>query len=144
METKQIKFTSEHFTRMKELLIKALLEDKTFYSKLGTPIGVSELLNQTSVNLLNEMKVSLQNKISKFETQDEWIEVDNDKLTSLRESRELVNLIIGYKRFQLQEQKREEKLAFLQDQLSKMEEDAKTPEEKMAELKAEIAKLSTI
>jgi len=141
---KTVKFTSEHFSRMKDLLINALLDDKTFYSKVGASMGVSELLHETSINLLNEMKVALQNKIAKFEAQDEWVEVDNDKLTSLRESRELINLIIGYKRFQLQEQRREEELALLKGKLAKMEEDAKTPEEKMAELKAEIAKLSTI
>ena len=141
---KTVKFTSEHFSRMKDLLIDALLDDKTFYSKVGASMGVSELLHETSINLLNEMKVALQNKIAKFEAQDEWVEADNDKLTSLRESRELINLIIGYKRFQLQEQRREEELALLKGKLAKMEEDAKTPEEKMAELKAEIAKLSTI
>lgn len=139
---KTIKFTSEHFARMKELLIKALLEDKTFYSKVGTSMGVGELLHQTSINLLNEMKVALQNKISKFEAQDEWVDVEDDKLASLRESRELINLIIGYKRFQLQEQKREEELASLKNKLSKIEEDAKTPEQKMAELKAAIEQLT--
>lgn len=141
MEMK-IKFTPEHLKRMQDLLLAMLMSNGVLYSKLGTPIGVSELLHQTSINQLNEMKAGLQNKISKMEAQDEWVEVDQDKLQSLRDSRELVNLIVGYKRYNAELAANAAKLEVLKTKLAEMKEDAKTPQERMAELETQIAALS--
>lgn len=141
MEMK-IKFTPEHLKRMQDLLLAMLMSNGVLYSKLGTPIGVSELLHQTSINQLNEMKAGLQNKISKMEAQDEWVEVDQDKLQSLRDSRELVNLIVGYKRYNAELAANAAKLEILKTKLAEMKEDAKTPQERMAELETQIAALS--
>ena len=141
MEMK-IKFTPEHLKRMQDLLLAMLMSNGVLYSKLGTPIGVSELLHQTSINQLNEMKAGLQNKINKMEAQDEWVEVDQDKLQSLRDSRELVNLIVGYKRYNAELAANAAKLEILKTKLAEMKEDAKTPQERMAELETQIAALS--
>lgn len=141
METK-IKFTPEHLKRMQDLLLAMLMSNGVLYSKLGTPLGVSELLHQTSINQLNELKAGLQNKINKMEAQDEWVEVDQDKLQSLRDSRELVNLIVGYKRYNAEIAANEAKLEYLKAKLAEMKEDAKTPQERMAELETQIKELS--
>lgn len=65
-----------------------------------------ELIHTTSINTLNSIRLSLVKQIEKLESQDEWI-ADNTSqygLEKAKEQKELINLIIGYKRYQLEAQ----------------------------------------
>lgn len=100
----KINFTKEHFDKMCSLLLTMLLSNNTVNSKLGTPINVVELLHTTTINSLNNIRLALSNKIKQLESQDEWVTSDSTarQLDTAKEQKELVNLVIGYKRYKME------------------------------------------
>lgn len=139
----KINFTKEHFQRMQILLMQMLLNSETIPTKLGTPLNVTELLHNTTINTLNGIRLSLSKQIENLENADEWIASKDTqtKLESLKAHKELVNLIIGYKRYQLEVAETQKKKKELQSRIAEMKEAAKTPEDRLKEAEAELAAL---
>ena len=138
----KINFTKEHMSRLLDLADAALFDKTVIVTKLGQPLNIYELLHTTSINQLNEIKLNLAKKIEKVEAADEWIAPDNDKLQSMKDTKELVNLIIGWKRYNSELAENERKIAEIDKQLNDIDEATKTPEDKKKELLAEKAKLT--
>ena len=138
----KINFTKEHMSRLLDLADAALFDKTVIVTKLGQPLNIYELLHTTSINQLNEIKLNLAKKIEKVEAADEWIAPDNDKLQSMKDTKELVNLIIGWKRYNSELAENERKIAEIDKQLNDIDEVTKTPEDKKKELLAEKAKLT--
>ena len=111
----KINFTKEHFDKMCSLLLTMLLSNNTVNSKLGTPINVVELLHTTTINSLNDIRLALSNKIKRLENQDEWVTSGSTakQLDTVREQEELVNLVIGYKRYRMEVEENTQKKAEL-------------------------------
>lgn len=141
----KINFTKEHFGRMQQLLLGMLLSNETVNSKLGHPLNVVELLHTTSIQGLNGIRISLAKQIESLENQDEWIasSMTQNKLEGLKASKELVNLIIGYKRYQQEVAENNAKKAELREKIAQMKEEAKTPEDRLKEAEAELAALES-
>lgn len=141
----KINFTQEHFQRMQHLLLGMLLNNETINNKLGQPLNVVELLHTTSIQGLNGIRLSLGKQIENLENQDEWVAspVSQAKLENLKVSKELVNLIIGYKRFQFEAEEVAKKKAELVNRIAQMKEEAKTPEDRLKEAEAELAALES-
>jgi hypothetical protein len=99
------------------------------------------LLHTTSINQLNEIKTGLAKKIEKVEATDEWIAPDNDKLQSMKDTKELVNLIIGWKRYNLELDENARKKEELSKKLTELKESTKTPEDRIKELEAQLKEL---
>lgn len=140
----KINFNKDHMIRLYDLANEALFNKTTVYTKLGQPLNIYELLHTTSINQLTEIKTSLAKKIEKIEEADEWIAPDNDKLQSMKDTKELVNLIIGWKRYNMELAENERKIAEIDKQLNDIDEATKTPEDKKKELLAEKAKLKEL
>lgn len=142
----KINFTEAHLKEMKELLMKILLKNEIIYTKLGTPLNAVELLHTTSINTLNSIRQSIKNKINNLENQDEWIASTEtqEELDKLKESDLVVNLIIGYKRFQMERESIERKKEKLKAKIAQMKEEAKTPEDRLKEAEAELASLDNL
>ena len=138
----KINFTKDHMARLIDLADAALFNRTIITTKLGQPLNIYELLHTTSINQLNEIRTSLAKKIEKVEAADEWIAPDNDKLQSMKDSKELVNLIIGLKRYNSELAENERRIAEIDKQLNDIDEATKTPEDKKKELLAEKAKLT--
>lgn len=87
--------------------------------------------------------MSLAKKIEDAEDNDEWVSDASDSkfLELLRKQKELVNLIIGYKRYNLEQNEIASKRKALKDELNKLKESQKTPEDKIKELEEEIKNL---
>jgi len=137
----KIQFTELHKQRLAELAVTALFEGWTFNTKLGQVLNIFELLHTVSISQLNETKLSLAKKIEKVEAADEWISPDNDKLQSLKDTKELVNLIIGWKRYNLEIQENKVKKEELSKKLTELKESTKTPEDRIKELEAQLKEL---
>ena len=137
----KINFTKEHFDKMCSLLIIMLLNNRTISSKLGTPINVVELLHTTTINSLNNIRLALSNKIKQLESQDEWVVSDSTarQLDTAKEQKELVNLIIGYKRYKMEVEENAQKKAELTAKLKELKDSQKSPEDKIKELEAELS-----
>jgi hypothetical protein len=138
----KINFTKEHFERLKQLAVEFLF-DKEFFvaTKLMQPLNTYELLHTTSINQLNEIKSSIIKRIQDLESKDEWVEVDTTKLDKLRTVKEFVNLIIGWKRFTLEQTENERKRLELTNKLNELKESQKTPEDRIKELEAQLKEL---
>lgn len=142
----KINFTEAHLKEMKELLMKILLKNEVIYTKLGTPLNAVELLHTTSINTLNSIRQNIKNKINNLENQDEWIASTEtqEELDKLKESDLVVNLVIGYKRFQMERESIERKKEKLKTKIAQMKEEAKTPEDRLKEAEAELASLDNL
>lgn len=139
----KINFTKEHYDKMCALLMRMLLNNWVIPTAIGTPLDAVALLHTTTINTLNTIRHSLTKQIAKLEDADEWIqtEVVQDKLDSLKDSKELVNLIIGYKRFLTEQAEIKQKKAILTAKIAEMKEAIKSPEEKLKEAEAELSEL---
>ena len=137
----KINFTKEHFEKMCSLLLTMLLNNNIVNSKLGTPINVVELLHTTTINSLNDIRLALSNKIKRLENQDGWVTSDSTakQLDTVRAQEELVNLVIGYKRYRMEVEENTQKKAELTAKLKALKESQKSPEDKIKELEAELS-----
>ena len=137
----KINFTKEHFDKMCSLLLTMLLSNNTVNSKLGIPINVIELLHTTTINSLNDIRLALSNKIKRLENQDGWVTSGSTakQLDTVREQEELVNLVIGYKRYRMEVEENAQKKAELTAKLKALKESQKSPEDKIKELEAELS-----
>lgn len=137
----KINFTQEHMHKLSELALKMLFINGEIRNKIGTPLSIVELLHTTSINQLNEIKALLAKKIETQESKDEWVDPDNAKLEQLKEAKELVNLIVGYKRLQLERSENARKKEELTKKLAELKESTKTPEDRIKEMEAQLKEL---
>jgi hypothetical protein len=102
------------------------------------------LLHTTTINTLNSIRLQLAKEIEAIENQDEWVsgEVSQRKLDSLKAKKELVNLIIGYKRFIQEQTEIARERASLEDELVRLKESQKTPEDKIKEIESKLETLT--
>ena len=138
----KINFTPTHFERMKELAVEMLLDNEVVSNKLGLQFNIVELIHTTTINTLNSMRVGMTKAIENLENADEWVDSANqEKIEKLKKQKELVNLIIGYKRYLLEQQETSELKKQLKKTLEDLKESQKTPEDKIKEIEAQLAEL---
>lgn len=139
----KINFTKEHFEEMKELAFKMLLKNEVVTTKMGQILNVVELLHTTTISTLNSIRLNLAKKIEDAENKDEWIatSADSKYLTMVRNQKKLVNLIIGWKRYNMELEQTEHERSVLEAQLKQLKESQKTPEEKIKELEDQLKSL---
>ena len=110
---------------------------------MGSVLNIVDLLHTTTIGTLNDIRLALSKQIEKLENTDEWVADDTTqtKLEAAKKHKELVNLIIGYKRFLLEREANAKKKAELEDKLNALKESQKTPDEKIKELESELSSL---
>lgn len=137
---KRINFTKEHEEKLNEFIVEMWREDIVVIGKLGQPMNICEL-KVLSPNSLNDLKLIYDKKISSLESKDEWIDPENDKLDLYRFIRNGLNLLVGFKRKQIQIAENKAKKAELTKKLAELKESTKTPEDRIKEMEAELAAL---
>lgn len=139
----KINFTQEHFEKLKAYAVEMLFTQETVTTKLGQTLNIVELLHTTTINTLNGIRLQLAKEIETIENQDEWVsgEVSQRKLDSLKAKKELVNLIIGYKRFIQEQAEIARERASLENELVRLKESQKTPEDKIKEIESKLETL---
>lgn len=139
----KINFTKEHLEEMKELAVEMLLKNESVTTKMGQVLNVSELLHTTTISTLNSIWLNLEKKIKDAENKDEWIATPTDSayLSMVRNQKRLINLIIGWKRYNLELEQTKHEKSVLEAQLKQLKESQKTPEEKIKELEEQIKNL---
>ena len=140
-----INFKKEHFERMKERAIEMLLDNGGVQTKLGQQLNISELLHTTTINTLNSIRLSIDSRIKTLGNQDEWTATDatQKEIAGLTKTRELVNLIIGYKRYNMEKEQTERQRAMLKAELKSLKDAQKTPEDKIKEIEEKLSALDT-
>lgn len=139
----KINFTKEHYVKMSGLAFAMLVNNETISSKMGQPLNIVELMHTTTVQTLNDMRLNIGKQIEKLESQDEWVSTDNtqERLEKLKKQKELLNLLIGWKRKKLEIEEAQYKKRTLTEQLNKLKEEQKTPEDRIKELEEQLAGL---
>ena len=137
----KINFTKQHMERLIDLADEMLFDNTAVTTNMGQTLNICELLHTTSINQLTNIKTALAKKIEKLEAQDEWVAPDNDKLQSMKDTKELVNLIIGWKRYNLELDENARKKEELSKKLTELKESTKTPEDRIKELEAQLKEL---
>lgn len=140
----KINFTQEHFEKLKAYAVEMLFTQETVTTKLGQTLNIVELLHTTTINTLNGIRLQLAKEIETIENQDEWVsgEVSQRKLDSLKAKKELVNLIIGYKRFIQEQAEIARERASLENELVRLKDSQKTPEDKIKEIESKLETLT--
>ena len=141
----KVNFTKEHYAKMQTLAFAMLVHNQTISTKMGQPLNIVELMHTQTINTLNGIRLSLGKQIETLESQDEWVATDyqQEKLEALKKQKELVNLIIGWKRHNLEIQEARARKAELTAQLDKLKESQKTPEDRIKELEAKLQEIDT-
>ena len=139
----KINFTKDHQVKLWNGINISVLNNKFFNTPMGGTATIQELLHQTTVNTLVQMKQSLDKKIAAKESADEWSMTDEEqkKLTELKADSELINLIIGWKKYIAYQNEVAKKKAELDKMIDELKESQKTPEDKLKELEAARAAL---
>ena len=139
----KVNFTTENKSRLEELATKFLFGNLPIQGPMGTSMRVEDLLHNTSVNSLVTMNSHLKKQIASMSDLDEWSCTDADtwKLERLKETQELVSLVIGYKKWLAEQEEISEKKAVLAAQIDSLKESQKTPAERIAELESQLANL---
>lgn len=138
----KINFTKEHLEKMKELAIDMLLNNMSITTTMGTVLNISELMHTTTIGTLNKIRLTLTKKIRDAEDKDEWVDFSDSKyLDTIRKQKDLVNLIIGWKRYNMEKEANEARRKELEKKLDELKESQKNPEDKIKELEEEIKSL---
>ena len=139
----KVNFTTENKSRLEELATKFLFGNLPIQGPIGTSMRVGDLLHNTSISSLVSMNSHLKKQIASMSDLDEWSCTDADtwKLERLKESQELVSLVIGYKKWLVEQEEISEKKAALAAQIDSLKESQKTPAERIAELEKQLADL---
>lgn len=139
----KVNFTTENKSRLEELATKFLFGNLPIQGPMGTSMRVEDLLHNTSILSLVSMNSHLKKQIASMSDLDEWSCTDADtwKLERLKETQELVSLVIGYKKWLAEQEEISEKKAALAAQIDSLKESQKTPAERIAELESQLANL---
>ena len=139
----KVNFTKEHYAKMKELAFDMLVNNEVVNTKLGQPLTIVDLLHTQTINTLNNIRLAIGKQIEGIENQDEWTTstYQQEKLEKLKQAKELVNLIIGWKRHNTELAEAKAKKAEFTQQLKELKESQKSPEDKIKELEASLKEL---
>ena len=140
----KINFTKEHFSKLVNLVAQAAMNNVVINTKMGQALNIVELLHTTSITTLNNIKASLTQKIRNIEDRDEWVETDSDVLDEIKAQKELVNLIVGWKRWKMEIEENRREKEELTKKLAELKESTKSPEDKIKEMEAKLAAMDTI
>ena len=140
----KINFTKEHYAKMKELAFAMLINNDAIVSKFGNTLTIVDLMHTQTINTLNGIRLSLGKQIETLENQDKWAATDTqqEKLELLKQKKELVNLIIGWKRHTTEVAEAKSKKAELNAQLKQLKESQKTPEDKIKEIEEQLKSIN--
>lgn len=139
----KINFTKEHQVRLFNAANLAVFNNKFFNTPMGGTATIQELLHQTTVNTLIQMKQALDKKISSKEAADEWSMTDEEQrvIANLKADSELINLVIGWKKYTNYQNEIAKKKVELNKMIDELKESQKTPEDKIKELESELKSL---
>lgn len=137
----KINFTKEHKTVLMSAIADSVLNNEVFLGNLGTVYTVNDLVNNTTINSLRQLRATIAKKISSLEG-DDWGENPNqEKIDYLKKQDELINLIIGYRLYMIEQEEIAKEKKNLEDQISVLMDSEKSPAQKIAELQEKLANI---
>ena len=136
----KINFTPEHKARLDVLLLAMLFGNLIVKSVLGTELTAQSLLNDSTINTLQTLLGNFKRAIENLENVDAWnMSSDQEKkLQELKDTKELINLVIGYRKYTEQVASEKQQVRKLKAELSRIKAENTTPAEKMKAIEEKI------
>lgn len=130
-----INFTKTEQARLNELAGEALFKGTKFKGNLGTEQSIHDLIHNCTIGGLDSILVVLNKQVEGIRQKSRWTMTDyqKQKASNLEKAAELVDLLIGYKYWQEQLADTRTKLSAAKATIAKLEEDKKTPEDRLKE-----------
>jgi len=143
MSEQKINFTKENQDRLNQLAGDALFKGTIFKggSVGNTETNIYDLVHNCQINTLSRYHSNLKKEIAAIDDLDEWSLTDHQKRkkANLEKQKELINLLIGYKRFREQEAATRKEYLEKRAKYNELKENTKTPEDRLKELEADLA-----
>lgn len=139
-----VNFTPEHKKSLEDLAVKRLFDNKVITNAFGSPLSVSDLIHNETLNSLKSLHRNLKKQLENLEGDDSWsvTEAQSLKIASLKEDVEFLNLLIGYKYWKSEEASKERKKANLETEINALKESMKSPEDRLKEMEEKLKSLN--
>lgn len=141
----KVNFTKEHMARLKDLATEMLFKNDHIGTNLGQLLNVVDVLHCTTINSLTKIRLDLAKKIEQLENADEWVTTDREQLilSEMKDRKEFVNLVIGYKRYMDELATISAKKEKLQKEIDRLKDEQKTPADRLKEAEEALAALNS-
>jgi chromosome segregation ATPase len=141
----KVNFTKEHMARLKALATEMLFKNDHIGTNLGQLLNVVDVLHCTTINSLTKIRLDLAKKIEQLENADEWVTTDREQLilSEMKDRKEFVNLVIGYKRYMDELATISAKKEKLQKEIDRLKDEQKTPADRLKEAEEALAALNS-
>ena len=141
-----INFTAEHRDELNKLFLDLAFGGEMLSGKFGAnTLSPYDILHHTSIGTLTSLRNQLKKEISAAEANDdEWSasETEQKQLSLKKKWATFIHLTIGYLKSKAEEAKNQDAIRKLDAKIANLEEATKSPEDKIAELKAKRDELS--
>lgn len=139
----KVNFTSENYSRLKELALNVLFNNYTFKGAMNSEYTIVDILFNLSLNSLDGIYNSLDKELAKFNKVSRWTstEEENTKKNLVELKKDFVDLVIGYKLYLAQKAEHQAAVEKLQTELNTLKENQKTPEERIKDKEKELEDL---
>lgn len=131
--------------RLKALATEMLFKNDHIGTNLGQLLNVVDVLHCTTINSLTKIRLDLAKKIEQLENADEWVTTDREQLilSEMKDRKEFVNLVIGYKRYMDELATISAKKEKLQKEIDRLKDEQKTPADRLKEAEEALAALNS-
>ena len=137
----KINFTKEHKTVLISAIANSVLNNEVFTGNLGTAYTVNDLINNTTINTLRQLRAGIAKKIASLQIDDWGDNPNQDKIDVLKKQDELINLIIGYRLHEIELAEVAKEKKNLEEQIAVLKDSEKSPAQKIAELEEKLANI---
>ena len=137
----KINFTKEHKTVLISAIANSVLNNEVFIGNLGTAYTVNDLVNNTTINTLRQLRAGIAKKIASLQIDDWGDNPNQDKIDVLKKQDELINLIIGYRLHEIELAEVAKEKKNLEEQIAVLKDSEKSPAQKIAELEEKLANI---
>ena len=134
-------FTAAHLSELKEVYTELSFSGEVIDGPMGAnKLSPYDILHNSSISSLQNVYIRLKKNIEGKSDLDEWSmsEYQQRQIKMMENWKQFVHLMIGYKKWQAENQSNATKKRELSNKLKQLKEDLLTPEEKLRQLQAEI------
>ena len=137
----KINFTKEHKTVLISAIANSVFNNEVFTVNIVTAYTVNDLVNNTTINTLRQLRAGIAKKIASLQIDDWGDNPNQDKIDVLKKQDELINLIIGYRLHEIELAEVAKEKKNLEEQIAVLKDSEKAPAQKIAELEEKLANI---
>lgn len=141
MSQTKINFTKENKESLFNLAGEALVKGTKFKGSMNTELTIYDLFHNCNINTLERYYGNLEKEVEAISKVGRWnlTSYQQRKKLALENQKELIDLLIGYKKFVAEQEASRKEYRDMKAQYDQLKENTKTPEERLKEMEAKLA-----